>query len=87
MRLSRQERRLYEALYETKGDVSIDLLHAALYCDPVDDARRMQQRIGPVISRINDKLAASERKSERERRIVPGEARRTYRLSNIARTE
>jgi len=86
MKLSRQERRLYEALCEAKGDLSIELLHVALY-DPIDDTRRMQQRIGPVISRINEKLAASKRKSERKMRIVTGEARRTYRLSNIARTE
>lgn len=85
MKLSNQERKIYERLHKSGGgDVSIHVLHDAVY-DPIDDVRRMQQRIGPIISRVNEKLKNSSRKSENGKKIQPGVARQTYALAKVKR--
>lgn len=81
MQLSKLQKRVFDAL-EPDVDVRIADLHRAAY--PVSHAedttvRTMQQRLGSVIARINEKLT--------NRRIVPGKVKQTYRLEKIARAK
>lgn len=58
---------MYRALYGAPPHSDDKVLHAA-------DARYMQQKLGPVIQRINAKLPLTIR-------IEPGQLKRTYRLN------
>ncbi len=80
MKLSKQERALYSLLANSANkDVLIADVHCAIYpSSHVHDGekltvRRMQQRIGSCISRINAKLPDG-------KRIVPGSVKQTYQL-------
>lgn len=79
MKLSPLQKRVYDAL-KLNTDVLISELHAAAYpaSHSADaEVRVMQQRLGSVIARINEKL--------QNRRIVPGQIKQTYRLENVKR--
>lgn len=78
--------KIYKLLKATPDqDVAIDTLYNHVFDGPhyvqlegerhelVYTSRDMQQRLGPVIARLNLKL--------RGQRIVPGELKRTYRLN------
>lgn len=71
--LTRREQKLFEfMLHNANADISIEALckTVAIY---TDDARRAQQHIGAVISKVNKKQSVYE--------IVPGlHVKRTYRL-------
>ena len=75
-KLSKLQQEVYDVLVKRRGkDVALDDLHKAAYGEAKPPAwlnRRMQQRMGPLISRINEKLPCH--------KIVPGELKRTYRL-------
>lgn len=73
------ERRLLDALRDARNDatpdVSVRRCFRALYERWPEDAMRprtQQQRVGSSVARINRKIRGA--------RIVPGVARRTYRL-------
>lgn len=82
--LSELQRRLYDALNSPPDtDVEIYKLYEATYNTSVHAVtqgvvvlgltpRTMQQRLGPVIARVNEKLQTG--------RVVPGERKQTYRL-------
>jgi hypothetical protein len=53
-------------------DVSIVQCYSTVYAGRLASIRDMQQKLGPLISRINKHIAPQ--------RIVPGERKRTYRL-------
>lgn len=59
-----------------RPDVPIAKLHAALYIDEVTP-RQQQQRIGAILSKLNERMAVHGRV------VKPGEKRGTYRLYTI----
>lgn len=65
------QQRLFDALSPPDTDVSVQLLFNAVYDEPLCDNRWMQQKLGPMIARINRKLKSG--------KIVPGELKQTYR--------
>lgn len=78
-KLSRLQQEVYNVLVKKKGkDVTIEDMHDAAYGATQPDlfagwtSRQIQQRMGPLISRINAKLP--------RHKVVPGELKRTYRL-------
>ena len=76
--LTPRQMELY-ALFIDKGDVPIEDLYVSYYTrDPIlsghGSPTRMQQALGWPITTLNSRLR------HMEKRIVPGEARRTYRL-------
>lgn len=72
-KLTARENELYGyfGLYDV--DVPIAEMHDKLYPEGDTDGRTPQQRLGALISRINKKLTGE--------RIVPGNLKRTYRLT------
>lgn len=79
MKLSYTEKEMYDCL-ASRGqnvDVSILEIHKSVYMEELG-ARKMQQRIGAVVSRINRKMESC---TPVAGRIVPGERKRTYRLT------
>ena len=77
MRLSHLQKRVYDALVLNE-DIRIADMHKAAY--PAShsedtEVRVMQQRLGSVIARINEKLKG--------KRIVPGRIKQTYRLEKV----
>lgn len=72
MKLSPMQNKLYRLLM-TREDVPIEKLYSAVYVNTEPKTmRQMQQRIGPFIARINEKLDTDH--------IRPGDVKRTYRL-------
>ena len=72
------QEKLYNLLYKAFGkDVKIKDMYYALYGvpDAYTSIRDMQQKLAPIISRVNKKMFGQE--------IKPGELKQTYRLSNI----
>ena len=79
MRLSPVQKRVYDVL-ELDKDVRIADMHKAAHPSShaeTTEVRVMQQRLGSVIARINKKL--------KNKRIVPGVIKQTYRLEKIER--
>lgn len=79
MKLSNLQKRVYDTL-ALDEDVKIADMHKAAY--PAShtsdtEVRVMQQRLGSVIARINEKLTKT--------RIVPGRVKQTYRLETVKR--
>lgn len=74
--LTDRERDVYATLYEClNADVGVNMLYRLAYeGERLASNRTMQQRLGPIIARINRKLPDGHR-------IVPGELKRTYRLN------
>lgn len=72
--LSDQESIVANALHARHdNDVSIEELHRLVYgCVLEDNHKRMQQRIGAIVSRINKKLSGEA--------ITTGQLKRTYRM-------
>lgn len=87
--LSDLQQRVYDVLAASPdADVPIYLLYEAAYRQNVHKVqqgvlllglrpRTMQQRLGPVVARINEKIAPSWR-------VEPGALKQTYRLSTKA---
>lgn len=79
MKLSKLQKRVYDML-SLDTDVKISDMHRAAY--PAShtsdtEVRVMQQRLGSIIARINEKLEG--------KRVVPGKIKQTYRLEIVAR--
>lgn len=62
---------LYRAL-DGKGDVPFETLWRAIF-DSTPPDQHLQQRLGCYVTRLNRRLEG--------RRVEPGEAKRTYRLT------
>lgn len=79
--LSELQKRLYAVFKTPNVDVSIYAMYYAVYLDGivpkdaivVTTVRDMQQKLGPVLQRLNAKLEGQ--------RIEPGQLKRTYRLN------
>lgn len=88
MKLSEVQKRVYDILAASPDvDVEIYKLYEAAYQTNVHkiqrgqlilgvEPRTMQQRLGPIIARVNQKLEKG--------RVVPGLIKRTYRLDTKA---
>ena len=78
LRLSVSEDAIYRLLRRS-GDVPISRLYRAVRLGGGASTivREQQAYLGPFITRLNKKLATQ------RRRVVPGVARRTYRLTQI----
>lgn len=68
-------------VFDTHGfdvDIQIKYLYETLYGTNtlVNEVRTMQQLLGPLFARINDKLERT--------KIVPGEIKQTYRITRKA---
>ena len=79
-KLSATQQRLYDAFKDKPDtDIAISVMYDATYRSEgrlealAFDVRYMQQRLGPIIQRLNKKLDGQ--------RIVPGRLKRTYRLN------
>lgn len=81
--LSDKEHDVYTALATRRdSDVYISSLYELVYVDDpalLVTPRRQQQRIGSYVARINRKL----KDAGHAFHIVPGNTKRTYRLTNI----
>ncbi|TXH12357.1 MAG: hypothetical protein E6R03_13030 [Hyphomicrobiaceae bacterium] len=83
MKLGPIQERLF-ALFNTRPDQDIEiwLLYSVAYeVKPSEhdaDNRRMQQRLAPVIARLNGNLPPNNR-------VEPGQLKRTYRLNTDVR--
>lgn len=78
-----QEQKLVDVLseHENETDIFIDEMYGRVYgyqkTDDTPPFRQRQQRVASIISRVNKKLEA------KKLRIVPGEYKRTYRLTRV----
>ena len=71
------QQRLFDAL-KGQGDVKIDVIFAAVYPDwPEAEPRYKQQRLGPVITRLNRRIAKD------RMAVKPGDIKSTYRLTLV----
>lgn len=76
-----KEQVIYDRLKNAEREQSIKVLYMAAFDVRFAEmaalsSRTQQQKLGPYIARLNKKLEPKER-------IVPGEARRTYRLESV----
>ena len=82
-KLSSLQKRVYVYLSHVPGnDIDIRKLHDIAYSmkiPPQWTSRQLQQRMGPLISRINAKLEGEA--------IQPGELKRTYRLVTLPKAK
>lgn len=75
--LSPHQQTVYDLLDRANGDVSIRALYVALYgCPGGRTVREMQQRLGPLLRRLNSKLS--------DRHISPGHLKQTYRMDPVS---
>ena len=82
-KLSTHQCKLYDKLRDAKGnDVSLSKLYAEMYGDDAQTElfhdvsnRAKQQKLGPLVARINHKL--------KDEVIEPGLLKQTYRLSPL----